>query len=232
MFLTVGPTTVTNPLPAMRWLENARIADLLLMPGVGQYVNQVNMEKRVPTCQSFKIVSEAIRQFLKPDILQESSLVTKIDLSNNNLMPAKQIDIGFATQNALRRSAKIATEAYLLMFKCDCRVCFLKLCNKLLEISPLEFLLTKGISCLDPSISLQPTIGNKHLESTLNVLEQNKLVSGAKADSIKQEFGIVGGLQDFGNQMNWFSKSEGRFNILWLALVSDDENLLNFLIEA
>ncbi|KAJ8895629.1 hypothetical protein PR048_000965 [Dryococelus australis] len=136
----------------MRWLENTRVAlrALAMMPGVQEYINQVNMEKRAPTCQRFKIVSEAIKDPLleaklaffqtvamelegfltkfqsdgplvprlyeslcavcKPDILQVSSVVNKIDLSSNNLLPEKQIDIGFATQVALR-SAKIAKEA-------------------------------------------------------------------------------------------------------------------------
>ncbi|KAJ8873322.1 hypothetical protein PR048_026956 [Dryococelus australis] len=73
---------------------------------------------------------------------------------------------------------------------------------------------------------------NIRLESTRNVLVQNKWLSGAKSDSIKEEFGIVCGLQDFKNQISRFSKSEGRLFALWLALVPHDgnyENLLYFL---
>lgn len=263
---------------AIRWLENVRVAEraAAMLPGVREYVKHVNMEKKAPTCQSFKIVSKAVKdhlleaklalfqtvarelegflarfqsdaplapllyeslctiiknimtRFVKPDILQGKSL-TKVDLSSNSLLPAKLIDIGFATQDALRR-AKMVSEADLLKFKADCRICFQKLCIKLLERSPLKFQLTKGISCLDPSVCLQPTIRNKRLESTLKVLVQNNWMSGATADSIQREFKAVCNLQHFKNLMSDFTKHGGRLDTLWMAAVPDDKNYENLII--
>ncbi|KAJ8892770.1 hypothetical protein PR048_005351 [Dryococelus australis] len=154
-------------------------------------------------------------RFVKPDILQGTSLVTKVDLSGNSLLPAKLIDVGFATQYALRR-AKMVPEADLLKFKADCLNCFQKLCTKLLERSSLKFLLSKGISCFDPSVGLQTTIRNKCLESTLNVLVQNNLMSSAPVQSSVH----------FKNLMSDFTNG-GRLDTLWMAAVPDDLNYLD-----
>ncbi|KAJ8866601.1 hypothetical protein PR048_032461 [Dryococelus australis] len=210
-----------------------------MLPGVREYVQHVNMEKKAPTYQSFKIVLEAVKDLLEAILAFVSDYskgVGRVPYSisvSNSLLSAKLIEIGFATQDALRR-AKMVSEADLLKFKADCHFCFQKLCTKLLERSPLKFLLTKGISCLDPSVGLQHTIRNKRLESTLNVLVQNNWMSDAKADNAQQEFKTVCNLQHFKNLMCDFTKKKNgsRLDTLWMAAVPDDgnyENLISFL---
>lgn len=89
-----------------------------------------------------------------------TSDIRKIDLSDDkNLLTTKNVNLGYACRSALAKlKQEKIKELEILQFRNDCRKALKITCEKLLERSPLNYKLAKGISFLDPSICQQPKI--------------------------------------------------------------------------
>ncbi|XP_063221796.1 uncharacterized protein LOC134530674 [Bacillus rossius redtenbacheri] len=160
------------------------------------------------------------KRFIKPEF--QTEFESKLIISEEKLMTAKNFDLGYGTRDALRK-VKNVTEKDILVFRQECKICLKTFCNKLLVSSPLRYKLTKGISCLDPGVAQHASVRDRRLCIALEVLVTKKWVSGAgRADHIDRQFKSICCASDFVGKMKGFSKKSDRLKTLWLSLIASD----------
>lgn len=168
-----------------------------------------------------KILRVVFSRFVKEESLNATDCITSIDISDSkNLLTAKEVDLGFATIEALRKVKHKVKEIDVLRFRQECRTCLQVLCKKLLERSPLKYALTKSISCLDPEIALHSNIRDKRLKSTLQHLVQKRHLAGIEADAVQRQFMYISETDVFNEELNNFSREEGRLDDLWMQILT------------
>lgn len=159
------------------------------------------------------LVTSLIERVVKPDVLKEANeQLEKVILKSENLITAKQVDLGFATKDALRNSKK-SKDLDILQFRNNCRTAFVKMIEKIIDRSPLKFKLTKWISCLDPAvIAFDYKTAENRLTKCLEVLVSRKWKTGAQADSIKKEYREVFGSPAFAEKCKNFRRNQTRLD--------------------
>lgn len=253
---------------AIRWLENAKVAEraISILPNIIKYVDAVKKNKRTPTCNSFKIVATAIEdkmlgpklsffrslasdvepflrkfqsdaplvpllygslmatmrtvmsRFVKAEIIESGQDLSKVDLTNKeNLIAYKNVDLGFATRDTLRRTHGLK-DRDILDFRRDCRKAMEALCQKLLQRSPLKFKLTKVISFRDPQVAAQSSIRDKYLATTLEIFVEHKWLSGIVADKVQRQFKDLCAVSNFLEALKTFSDDE-RLDHFWFRTI-------------
>jgi len=100
-------------------------------------------------CQMLKHVQE---RFMKPEAIETVSSISLKDVQTEaNLLPAKNVVLGFDTLKALKKVN--ITTAKMLQFRQDCKNCFQKFVWKIMNRSPLTYSLTKAATCLAATCS-------------------------------------------------------------------------------
>lgn len=162
-----------------------------------------------------------MNRFIKSTVLQSTSNIVQIDLSNNDLFKyAKEIDVGFTTRKVIRNVVKPVEE---LRFRNECRNALLEFCRSLLNISPLKYSLTKGISCFDPAVAIKPSIRNSRLNKALDCFVENNWLTGTQADCIKRSFTQVCSQPMLESKMENFT---GRLDAFWLNIIPCQDEFL------
>ena len=99
------------------------------------------------------MLKNTLQRIVKPEVLNENSQLHKIDLSKEeNLLPAKEVDLVFVTRHALRSTSNVS-DKQVLLFRKECKKCLKTFATKLLLRSPLKFPLTKHLSFLNPELA-------------------------------------------------------------------------------
>lgn len=178
------------------------------------------------------LMHNIIQKFVKPEVLSKQS-VTILDLKDkNNLLSPQHVKIGYATQDVLN-GLKDLTSLEKLKFNDHCRECYQTISVKLLERSPLKFLLVKGLSCLSPATILtENNVAHKRLTIVLRKLVENKQVSGSVADEVELEFQRICSKESTQEQMRSFKRTSMRLDHFWMKLLSahGSENYRNLLL--
>lgn len=131
-----------------------------------------------------------MNRFVKSDILNSAKNTCRTDVSKqDNLIGIKEIGLGCTVRNAFRRIKPNSLD--LAKFCKECRDALIKFCNALTANSPLLYLLTKGISCFDPSVALNPNIRRVRLTRALDYFVKKKWLSGQLADRIQNQYNII-----------------------------------------
>lgn len=125
-----------------------------------------------------------MQNYVKTDIL-DSQNIKSIDLKiSENLVSYEEIIVGCATKRAIKECQNFK-ERDILEFKKECRLAYAALCEKILEKSPVNYKLVKGISCFDPRVAKNLDIGLKRLSITLDILLTHNWITGINADKIQ-----------------------------------------------
>ena len=133
-------------------------------------------------------LKKIMMRVVKAEVLNTSRNITTINLkSESNLINAKEIELGFAVKNALCNSRE-HIDIDILRFRQDCRKCLIEFCVSLTKSSPLLYALTKGISCFDPTIAINPKLRLERLDKALDIFVQNNWLTGSQADNVKNSY--------------------------------------------
>lgn len=267
---------------AVRWVENFNVAGraAIIWPNVQKYVQGMKDTKKMPECNSFKIVSSAVEdkflpaklaffqmmasevepflkkfqtneplspllyeqlqgtlrnimsRFVKEDVLKSLTNFASVDFkTETNLISTKIIDLGFSVKTALRKLNQVK-DIDVLRFKNDCRKALIEFCTALLKNSPMNYPLTKGISCFDPEIAKRSSVRISRLDKALEVFVQNNWVSGVQADNIKRSYKTLCKEPLFEEAMTHFSCENQRLDDFWMDIIpnaADFEALRSFL---
>lgn len=177
------------------------------------------------------IVGNVMQRFIKESVIKENTAIQKIDLKKKeNLLPASEIDLGFATHSALKRINKIKKipDKDILVFRKDCFECLKTFVSKVLERSPLQYSLTKAVSCFDPATAVNNDINKKVMQNLLAILEEHKWIDGTTADRAKREY-INACNQPFAIEELRNYENKIRVDVFWRNLLNRVSNCDNIM---
>ncbi|GBN34896.1 hypothetical protein AVEN_96292-1 [Araneus ventricosus] len=129
-----------------------------------------------------QLLGEIVKKIVKPEKIVEGSALLKLDLnSNDNLLEAKNIDIGFGAKKYLKE-LKIADKTKLFFFL-DCQKILQNLAQKIIDKSPLKYKIIRGLSSLHPSVMLNNSnIGLTQFNIVLEVLHNANQITATVAE--------------------------------------------------
>lgn len=116
-----------------------------------------------------------------------SKLIT-VDLHDpQNLVDLSNLDVGFQTTKYLKNVEASANE--VMTFRKDCQTLLIKLIEKFIERSPLQYRVVKGHSALDPTLMLNhPNIALSRMKCLLEDLFNANRITDTVAEKAKQQF--------------------------------------------
>lgn len=166
------------------------------------------------------LTTNIMRRVVKKDVLQTSTSVIKVDMKSDNLLPASKVDIGFATNAALKQSRVKASDDLVVKFLNDCKNGLVKMIKKIQERSPLRYNLTRYITCLDPILISEHTdLAQSRMDSCLEALQdKNKLICGSLADKIKTEYNDLLRHDSVMQSMKLYKREEKRLDTFWMEV--------------
>ncbi|GBO45640.1 hypothetical protein AVEN_139023-1 [Araneus ventricosus] len=178
------------------------------------------------------ILKSVLDKFVKADVLEKNSYrLEKIDLAlSDNLLPSNKVALSFAVKDEMRK-IKESSPSDDYTFRKDCATAYKTFCEKVFERSPLKFQFTKGISCLDPSVILNPTIADKRLSVCLEIMVSNNWITGIKADGVKESFKVFIRNPVVQKYMEKFKREKERLDNVFFSLFAvcnSPDNLRSF----
>ncbi|GBN33819.1 hypothetical protein AVEN_163304-1 [Araneus ventricosus] len=178
------------------------------------------------------ILKSVLDKFVKADVLEKnSSRLEKIDLAlSDNLLPSNKVALSFAVKDEMRK-IKESSPSDDYTFRKDCATAYKTICEKVFERSPLKFQFTKGISCLDPSVILNPTIADKRLSVCLEIMVSNNWITRIKADGVKESFKVFIRNPVVQKYMEKFKREKERLDDVFFSLFevcNSPDNLRSF----
>lgn len=134
------------------------------------------------------ILSSICELFIKPEVLKESSNLARLDvLKTENLLPVKELEIGYETRKALKKVSEKIKDQEILQFRSSIRTCCQKMVLKLQEKSPLKYRTVKAITCFDPAIAAT-SVGLNRFKNLLGILVDHNIISGSAGDLARNDF--------------------------------------------
>ena len=145
------------------------------------------------------ILKTIMKKYMKKDLVQEASSykLTQLDFKKDvNLVPTKNVDIGFAVKQQLDKKKNIS-QLQLLEFKTECKTFLQGITEKLIERSPLKYSLVRNLSCLSPKlIAEDPEKAKTRFEKVLDKMLECRRLNADECDTTKQQFdGLVTEIQ-------------------------------------
>lgn len=164
------------------------------------------------------LLTAVLGRFVKPEILTKAD-VQKLDLSKlDNLLPVKDVSLGYATKVAFRKQNQKLNDKDILVFKNDCRKHLIASVEKIRERSPLAYKLTKGITCFDPAVAAHTQVANERLGKALEYFVSKHWLSGVTADAIDREYKRFCSSSNVKDQLRAFSRTAARLDHFWRDL--------------
>ncbi|XP_048512809.1 uncharacterized protein LOC125501482 [Athalia rosae] len=163
------------------------------------------------------VLMTTMSRFVKPEVLKAYSL-TKIDLEKaDNLLFAKDINLGYTTNDAFRHT-KLVKPVDISRFREECRKCLRIFVTKILQKSPLKFPIVKAISCFNPAIAIKNDLSCKRLSTALEIFVESNWISGIQANKIDREYKRIISLPTVQEKFKQFKRTE-RLDHFWMRLI-------------
>ena len=160
---------------------------------------------------------------IKEEVLNSVTNIVDLDFKKSeNFKDIKQIDLGFATKNALRHAGVKPIDE--MQFRKQCRDSLIEFCSVLSNKSPLKYILTKGISCFDPMIALDCKKRISRLTVALDYFLETRWLTGQQCDRIKKNYKDVCMTPLFDEKMKDFSIYNHRLDDYWLDVIPSHTN--------
>lgn len=166
----------------------------------------------------------AVDKIFKETYLDEIRSIMEVKFEETNLRAAHNVDVGFATNVALKVAGKKLQEQKTVNFKRDCRSYYVGMLEKMFQRSPLKHSLTKYITCLNPElVHTSPETSTKLMKRCLEVMVEGEIISGTEADRVFDEFRKLITNAAAREKLANFSRSKVRLDEFWMALLSNSE---------
>ena len=147
----------------------------------------------------FQVTKSLLKRIAKPEIinnLKSAAALSNLNLQDSeNLLPAKKVEIGLATQQEINKLLQLksknqkVTEKEVLKFRQQCLYFIRGMILKIAERSPLKFPVVKAISCLDPVIiSHREQIANTRMSKLLGILLEDRWIDEYTAERCQKQF--------------------------------------------
>ena len=104
----------------------------------------------------YDILCTILDKFIKKSVMEKVTSMAKLAkvdvMEKENLLHAKEVDIGFTTRKLITdlQKKKKVNERQIFEYQNDCQVFLQSLTVKLLERCPLQYPVVRNIVCLDP----------------------------------------------------------------------------------
>ncbi|KAL1379387.1 hypothetical protein pipiens_014936 [Culex pipiens pipiens] len=175
------------------------------------------------------LVRGVMEKVLNPDIISRAKVLSEVELSDKNLLPTEKVDVGIATKINLKQCAKKhnVPELRVFEFRKQCREYYKGFLKKILERSPLNYSLTRSLSCLNPStIAKTPKIAAQRLEVCLEKMVETSNLTGPEADRVKAEYTQLLGEPHIVEMFSDYKRSTERLDTHWnkVLLACDKKN--------
>ena len=119
------------------------------------------------------VIHSIMEKFIKPEILQgaktPAKLVSVDPMDKGNILPYKEVEIGFATKQA-SASIRNKSDLAVMRFCNDCVTFLQNLTAKLQDRSPLKHSLLMHLKCMDPRFMIQDP--QRAVDKFTNVLKK------------------------------------------------------------
>lgn len=159
-------------------------------------------------------------KFLKKDVLENKD-IQKLDLKDeNNLLPTKDIDLGYSTRLSIRKCKEGCTILDSEIKKCrvQCNEFYRTMVTKLLVRSPIKYALTKSLRCIDPNVAATPS-GLNTLKVLLETMVEKNHLSGNMAEKVEYEYRQFCSVPRVKLEMEQYSRFSKRLDNFWMELL-------------
>lgn len=170
----------------------------------------------------YTLMKTILQRIVKPEVLEATKL-EEIDLTKEeNLLPSKVIDIGFATRQAIR-SVENVLQKDMELFRLECRTCLKSFVLKLIQRSPIKYELTRSLSFLNPEV-LKASGGEKELRSCIDIFLGKNLIGGSKAEAILRQFKSICAKPDTKIEIDSFNRHDCTLDVFWMNVLDKTPN--------
>ncbi|GBN49355.1 hypothetical protein AVEN_57100-1 [Araneus ventricosus] len=163
------------------------------------------------------LVSRLLKRFVLRDALKEGNILN-VDFENvASFLPSKKIDVGISASYHIKKAK--ASEGQLNTFFKDARKFLIGCVRKLLERSPLIYILTRSVSCFNPMVTLSETLFDQRLTKLLLILCENNWMAPISADKAKNQLKEVCAESKNVSKLKMYKRTE-RVDKFWFNLLS------------
>lgn len=148
--------------------------------------------------------------------------IEKVDFSPSNLIPVKHVDLGFATKDALKKCLP-TTDLEKLNLKKDIRDAVIAMAKKIIEKSPIQYKMSKAITCLDPSVVKSGATEN-HVNKCLEELVEKKWLTGIKADAVKYQYSKLMSQEHVLEKCKMYKRREKRLDEFYTEILNEEDS--------
>lgn len=180
------------------------IEDKLLCVKIAFFNNQaVNLEEFLEAYQTdapmmpfmyedlFLLVKKLLSSVVKAEVVEGKSAkeLCNLDLDKERLLKeAKDVTLGFAVREQLRKCRSQLTTAEIGQFRKECRSFIITIVKKLVKNCPLHKNIVKGATCLNPLNMTDERKASSRVDMALQELVACGRLSGNSADKAKQQY--------------------------------------------
>ena len=168
----------------------------------------------------YELLKSLMARFVKKEKMEEIKSVEKIikvKVSDKELhVPYNQVDIGFVAEKLSKEllAKKSVNEKHILEFRMESKTCLQTVVEKLLEKSPIQYVLTRKLTCLDPRKMINKSSCKQKMKDLLECLVEVRRVDESECDEIVREYCDF--VDEYGTSPEFknFDPSHGRLDIL------------------
>ena len=143
----------------------------------------------------YDILCTILDKFIKKSVMEKVTSMAKLAkvdvMEKENLLHAKEVDIGFAAQKLVTdlQKKKKVSERQIFEYQNECQVFLQSLTVKLLERCPLQYPVVRNIVCLDPKyMAAHPDQAMDKMRQLLEKLMNLKQRSADDCDTILRQY--------------------------------------------
>ena len=143
----------------------------------------------------FKLVKQMMKRIIKPSVMAKVKTVSdlvKLDLTDDsNYVHPKDMELHYTAVGAMKKSQMKLSDKEKLTFRSEYLQFSKAALIKIMERCPLRFKILRGLSCISPSIMLQPVVGVHRIKCLIRELMDLDLLDGGGADTIKADYETI-----------------------------------------
>lgn len=174
-----------------------------------------------------------LERIVKKDVLEKYSRnILKINLKDEkNFMAVDYIKLDIGTKVVLK---SVTNTSDKILFKTQCQNILKNFVSKLIEKSCLKYPFIKGISCLNPDITLQQKEAEKRISIALEYLAEKNIMSTTNCNKVESEFKQIISFTATKEKLGSFKREDTRLDHFWISTLDmygcdKYQNLLNFI---
>ncbi len=170
----------------------------------------------------YVLLKNIMIRFIKAEVMNAAKTIDKllkVKVSDNeSLSPHDKIDVGFVADKNVKEMLhkKIISDKKLLEFRMECRACLQTIVQKLLDKSPIQYVLVRKLSCLDPrKMFNSKELYTNRMRDILHELLSVNRVRGDDCDEILSQFQTFMDEYASSSDFKHFDVNKDRLNVLY-----------------